>query len=162
MKNETIDKIVDIAETILMYSKRGINNKLKNKTTQKNLFLEKLGLKREEYGTNFSYGLPEKRSILWKRERELFGFDNRETWNLNTNFIEWLYSRLMMFNKVNIIDTTFYKVEWEGKEITQQQAIDLLIKACAEYLRDSDNSEKFQAVCDLMPLWGKVLPYMWW
>ena len=63
-------------------------------------------------------------------------------------FIEWLYCHLKMYNKVNIIDTTFYKFEWQGKEITQQEAIDLLIKACRKYLKDvdEDHPEYFKDV----------------
>lgn len=143
--------------------KRKIDKILLKPTTKRNLYMEKLGLKRYQYGTNFCYGL-DKRSRKWKKERKYFGFDDRETWNLNHMFIEWLYCHLKMYNKVNIIDTTFYKFEWQGKEITQQEAIDLLIKACRKYLKDvdEDHPEYFKEVCDLMPLWGMILPHMWW
>lgn len=143
--------------------KNFINKLLLIPTTKRNLFMERLGLKRHQYGTNFCYGI-DKRRKQWRRERQLFGFDNRETWNLNHLFIEWLYSHLIMFNKVNIIDTSYYKFEWQGKEITHQEAIDLIVKACKKYLKDVDEEhpEYFQEVCDLMPLWGMILPHMWW
>jgi hypothetical protein len=43
-----------------------------------------------------------------------------------------------------------------------QECIDILINVSKEFLLDTDDDNKFLAVCDLMPLWGKLLPYMWW
>lgn len=160
---ELIYKIKDETRYIGRDIKNKINKCLIKPTTKRNLYMEKLGLKRHQYGTNFCYGI-DKRSKEWRKERKLFGFDNRETWNLNHFFIEWLYCHLKMYNKVNIIDTSYYKFKWQGKEITQQEAINLIIKSCRRYLKDVDENhpEYFQDVCDLMPLWGMILPYMWW
>lgn len=133
---------------------------------QRNKYLDELNIPQKKYGTNFVSN-HDKRNAVWKVERKEYGFDNRETWNLNHTFVEWLYSHLIMYNEVNIIDTTYYKFTWEGKEITQQEAIDLLINAAKDYLlADNDDlkesDEKFLQFCNLMPLWGMILPYMWW
>lgn len=136
---------------------------------QKNLYLEELGIEQKKYGTNFLSN-HDKRNKEWKEERKNYGFDNRETWNMDHIFVEWLYSHLVMFCDVNIIDTTFHKFEWNGKTITLQDAIDLLINAAKEYLVLASNDEaddyeimeKFSKFCELMPLWGIILPYMNW
>ena len=39
----------------------------------------------------------DKRQGRWKKERKKYGFDERQTWNLNTTMIELLYERVMMF-----------------------------------------------------------------
>lgn len=128
---------------------------------QRNKYLEDLGIKKRDYGTNFCDD-KDKRAKKWKKERKKYGFDDRETWNLNHTFVEWLYSHLMMYNKRGIVDTTFHKLNWQGKEITQQDAIDILKNAAKAYLLEPDSDDKFLAFCDLMPLWGMLLPYMWW
>lgn len=134
---------------------------------RRNKFLEDLGLKRTEYGTSFTEK-NDKRRKQWKKDRKKYGFDRRETWCLNRMFVEWLYSRLMMFNKANnVVDTSYYKFEWDGKEITQQEAIDLIIEKCRASLSYTgtdmnEESRLEKEVYDLMPLWGMILPCMWW
>jgi hypothetical protein len=141
--------------------RRDFVNKIKDNGMIKNKYMEDLGIEKRHYGTNFCSD-DDKRSPDWAFEKTLFGFDQRETWNLNYTFIEWLYTRLMMFCEVNIIDTSYHKIEWQGKELTMQECIDILINVSKEFLLDTDDDNKFLAVCDLMPLWGKLLPYMWW
>ena len=54
---------------------------------QKCKYLDDLGLKIEEYGTNFISD-DDSRKENWAIEREEYGFDGRETWNLDKIFIE--------------------------------------------------------------------------
>ena len=49
---------------------------------QKCKYLENLGLKTEQYGTNFMQD-DDKRAQKWAKERKKYGFDNREIWNLD-------------------------------------------------------------------------------
>jgi hypothetical protein len=41
-----------------------------------------------------------KRSIVYFLQRIVFGFDDRETWNLDVSFYLWLYPRLERFTAV--------------------------------------------------------------
>lgn len=105
----------------------------------------------------------ENRSHNWRMERKIYGFDNRETWNMDYNFVLWLLERLVMYKEVSIVDLTYHKGNFKGKKITQEEAIDLMIekaKACA--LIDSHESEWSENWDDLMDLWKEWGPAMWW
>lgn len=134
---------------------------------KKNKFLSDLGIPIERYGTNFT-SKKDKRKKKWKKERKKYGFDSRETWNLQTITVEWIYSRLKMYDKVNCVDTTYHKFIWNEKEITLQDAINLIIESAKEYLLVEvtddlqESSQKLEEFCNLMPLFGMILPYLWW
>ena len=83
---------------------------------QGNKYLDDLGLKITEYGTNFISD-DDERSGDWQKQREIYGFDSRECWNMDTKLIEWLYSHLMMYleDASEIVDLTYYKFEHNGK-----------------------------------------------
>lgn len=135
---------------------------------QKCKYLDDLGLKIEEYGTNF---MPDDdpREEEWSKEREEYGFDNRETWNLDRIFIEWIYTRVLMYKECSIVDTSFYKIPYKDVEITQGEAIDKILELAKEILQSYDYSwdkeindmiyNNSREICDL---WKEILPFMWW
>ena len=129
---------------------------------QKCKYLDDLGLKIENYGTNFiSDNDPRKK--VWKKERKKYGFDSRETWNLDRIFIEWIYTRVKYYKEHNCIDMSFYKFKYKDSMITKDEVIDKILELAKEILLDINNSELFvknsEEICDL---WKEVLPYMWW
>lgn len=125
-------------------------------------YLDDLGLKIEEYGTNF---MPDDdpRSDKWAMEREEYGFDVRETWNLDNTFVEWIYTRVLMYKERNCVDTSFHKVSYKDSSITQEEAMDMILSLSKQILLDMDNDElrlkNFREICDL---WKEILPLMWW
>ena len=108
----------------------------------------------------------DQRQECWKEQRELYGFDDRETWSLDYAFYLWLYERLKMFLDVNCIDLEFYKFEYEGEELTQQECIDRMIKGCEVYFNINDDwnipEEDQKMINDVAKIWAIVLPAMWW
>ena len=44
-------------------------------------------------------------------QREKYGFDERETWALNSTLIGWLYSHLKWYVKHSPVDFTFYSFD---------------------------------------------------
>ena len=60
---------------------------------QKCKYLDEIGLNIKDYGTNFTEP-GDKREARWAKEREECGFDDRETWNLDISFVEWIYTRV--------------------------------------------------------------------
>ena len=44
------------------------------------------------------------RNQKWEKEREQYGFDERETWNLDFTFFCWLYERLRKYKEVSPVD----------------------------------------------------------
>ena len=132
---------------------------------QKCKYLDDLNIPINEYGTNF---MPDDdcRAESWSKEREEYGFDNRETWNLDRIFIEWIYTRVMMYKEYSIVDTNYHKIKhikYKDTEITQGEAIDKILKLAKEILLNMDSDELFydnsREICDI---WKEILPCMWW
>lgn len=99
----------------------------------RNKYLDDLGLKREQYATNF-VGDDDPRTEKWKEERDTYGFDQRETWNLDHQFAEWLYSRLKMYDEVNCVDTSYYTFTIGDETLTQQECMDRIMDTCETYV----------------------------
>lgn len=138
---------------------------------KKNKFLDNLGLKRKEYGTNWCIEKKTKRSKIWKKQRKLYGFDSRECWNLNTTFVEWLYSHLMLYKKeaAQVVDLKYHKFDFNGKTYTQKECINIILKACKRYLLADEVSEDKEKMAkiekdmeDAIKLFADMLPCMWW
>jgi hypothetical protein len=129
---------------------------------QKCKYLDDLNIPIDKYGTNF---MPDDdwRAEPWAKEREEYGFDNRETWNLDRIFIEWIYTRVMMYKEYSVVDMNYHKIKYKDTEITQGEAIDKILELAKEILLDVDNGEMFydnsREICDI---WKEVLPCMWW
>ena len=86
----------------------------------KNKYLEELGLKKGEYGSDYSE-ISHKQKKKFKKQRKKYGFDERETWNINTILIEWLYSHLMMYTEKGgkVVDLEYHTFEFKGKTYTE-------------------------------------------
>ena len=74
----------------------------------RNKYLDDLGIKRERYGSNFIKDNKLQRFI----ERRKYGFDYRETVNMDLIFAEWLYSRLTMLIEQTMDDLTCNTVDF--------------------------------------------------
>lgn len=50
-------------------------------------------------------------SFKWRHERQVYGFDSRECWNLDYTFYLWLYERLMKYleDAESVVDLTWTK-----------------------------------------------------
>ena len=109
------------------------------------------------------------RAERWKEEREIYGFDSRETWCLFETFYLWLYERLRMFKDYNIIDLSYHKFNYNGNEYTQGQLIDMMLERLELYFSDKydefnpmlDDS-LYERVHEIEKIWSVVIPAMWW
>ena len=122
-----------------------------------------MGIPLTKYGTNFVSD-NDKRAQKWKAEQEEYGFDNRETWNLDTTFIEWVYTRVMMFKECadKTVDLSYHKIVYKGEEITQIQAMDKLLELAKQYLTNDDDELRYSNAREICDLWKELMPYMWW
>lgn len=135
---------------------------------QKCKYLDDLGLKLETYGTNFTddYDI---RSDKWNEQHKQYGFDERETWNLDRIFIEWVYTRFMMYKETCRINMDNHKILYKDQEITQREAIDKVLNLSKEILQAGDSVwtkninktvyENSREICEILK---ELLPYMWW
>ena len=111
----------------------------------------------------------DERAERWKEEREIYGFDSRETWCLFETFYLWLYERLRMFKDYNIIDLSYHKFNYNGNEYTQGQLIDMMLERLELYFSDKydefnpmlDDS-LYERVHEIEKIWSVVIPAMWW
>ena len=135
-------------------------------------YFDELGVK--DYFRNF-YEYDD-RVEKWRKEREEYGFDSRETWSLDSTLIEWIYSRFRRYKEVCDVN-----LEWRGPEdckcfhfkendeekiLTQGEAIDLILKRCEKYIKDEfvDQEDEYSELFNdnFWMLFGKLLPAMWW
>lgn len=111
--------------------------------------------------TPYGWCPDDSRQKKWKKQREEYGFDERETWDLDYSFFCWLYSRLIMYKKIACIDLSFNKYKIKGKEITQAQCIDIMIKDCEKILRSKvDRYQKERN--EVLNIWRICSKDMWW
>lgn len=111
-----------------------LNKINKNEVTYiKHKYLKDIDIKLKD--TPYGWCKDDKRQKQWKEQRNTYGFDERETWALDTTFFYWLYERLMMFNEVNIINTNFEKIKIDNTELTLQECIDAMILGCKKYIK---------------------------
>lgn len=107
----------------------------------------------------------DERQPKWKEEREIYGFDSRETWALNHTFYLWLYERLMMYKEIAIVDLTFHKFDYSGNSYTQIELIDAMLErlkfSFSDEYRDYED-EQWEYVHEVEKMWAVVLPAMWW
>lgn len=134
----------------------------------RNKYLEDLGLKPRECGTNFCQkGDP--RWDIWKKQRKDYGFDERETWCLDNIFYEWLYSRLQMYLDSAIVNLTFHKFEYtptgesEPITVTQGEAIEIVRDEAKRMILQDEWGENYKAFDEnIMILFCRILPSLWW
>lgn len=131
-------------------------------------YLDDLGFELEKYGTNFTKK-DDRRIDKWEEQRKQYGFDERETWNLDRIFIEWIYTRFMMYKEVCSIDLDYHNICYKGKNLTQEEAIDEVLSLSKKILQseypiwDKNMSEMVLKntgeICEILK---ELLPYMWW
>lgn len=107
------------------------------------------------------------REERWKKQRNIYGFDDRETWNLNSTFYAWLYEHLRMYEDIGgeVINLDFYKFEYDGKIYTQKEMIDQICEIIEYYFSnkfDDWNEDDCEYVSNIGKMWAIILPAMWW
>ena len=127
----------------------------------KRKYLDDLGVKKRWDQIN------DEREKRWKKQRETYSFDDRETWNLDSAFYEWLYERLMMYKEIGgkIVNLDSGKFEYGGKIYSQAELIDEMLKRLEFNFSDKYNDweeDQYKYVHEIEKMWAVVLPAMWW
>lgn len=109
----------------------------------------------------------DKRQKEWEEQRRVYGFDERETWNLDLSFYLWLYERLKLYIEVcsKVVSLDYHKFEYNGKEYTQRQMIDMMIERLEFSFRsdyDCHDKKQYDYVSEIEKIWAVVIPAMWW
>lgn len=120
----------------------------------------------------------EEREKGFKEQRDIYGFDERETWNLNETFLEFLYERVKMYVDIGgeMVNLNFHKFKFRGKEYTQLELLNIMLDDL-KYLITTDedeyfgvNTKKYKQILREIPyrrnrvmdIWKLVFPAMWW
>lgn len=129
---------------------------------KRNKYLEEIGLDKGQYGL-YKPKRTDKRRKEWKIQRKEYGFDERETWNLNGTMAEWIYSHLMMFTEIGgkTVDLNYNTFEYNDRNFTLYEAIEYIKDRCREYLLcpSFENDEK---MTDALHLLAVIFPALWW
>ena len=99
-------------------------------------------------------------------QRRIYGFDERETWDLDKTFYTWLYEHLMMYRDVTYVDLSQSRPhEWKGGTYTTEDLLNILI----EYLtvamtKDYEfcTEKEREQIDDIPVIWGIIIKEMWW
>lgn len=116
----------------------------------------------------FSFANPnDKRAEKWEIERQIYGFDETETWDLNSTFYAWLYEHLRMYmdKASEVVNLKFHQFTWRGDSYTQLEIIEMILEHIRFYFSEEydDFSEYDRIYIDEVgELWALVLPAMWW
>lgn len=148
-----------------------------NNFYKRNIFMEKMAFPVDSYGTNFTTADDNRRSD-WSNQELRQGFDDRETWNLSSLFIEWLYSRLSRYMEVTIVDMeaekyTFKVLDTEDNvqevSLTMKEAANIILDACVNYLTLHDidcEADQYRVMMKRMTyalrIWAEMFPAFWW
>lgn len=121
--------------------------------------------------TNYCHLLENKeddREAIWEKERQIYGFDNRETWSLDFTFYLWLYERLMMYKEIGgqVINLSYHRFfKYKNKEYTQLELIDEMLtrlRFCFSEEYNEWDEDHYEYVHEIEAIWAVVLPAMWW
>lgn len=100
----------------------------------------------------------------WRAERQIYGFDSSETWNLDYVFVMWVYTRVLLYNKDCNVATDEEFFEYKGNEYSFQEGINMLLELSKKMILDMRdygeyNNEDMDELCDL---WKVLIKRLWW
>lgn len=100
----------------------------------------------------------------WCKQEEEYGFNDIETWDLDVAFAQLIYERLMMYKEIGgkVVDLTFYKFEYNEKQYTELELIDIMIEDCKLAMKSRikiEHSDIMEEVYEILKLCHKTL---WW
>ena len=103
------------------------------------------------------------RNQKWKKEAEEYGFDERETWNLDFTFFCWLYERLKKYKEVSPADLSCKIVKVNDEEKTLEEWLDIMINnAESLILVDIYSEEKIDLAEFTIEIFKQTIFYLWW
>ena len=103
------------------------------------------------------------RNQKWKKEAEEYGFDERETQNLDFTFFCWLYERLRKYKEVSPVDLNCKIVKVNDEEKNLGEWIDIMINnAEALILLDMYSEENIKLAEFTIEIFKQTIFYLWW
>lgn len=111
----------------------------------------------------------DKRQDRWKKQRETYGFDDRDTWNLDITMVELLYERLRMFEEVAPTTNLETIIPTKQGDYSKQEVLDNLLEKSRKAIRLFHNAENTSEeaqiqilLAEIWELWAQVQGSFWW
>lgn len=131
-------------------------------------YIDELGIKFKD--TPQGWCQNDSRQDCWDKEKDIYGFDQKETWCLYHTMDLLLYERLCMFKKYasETIDLSFHKFKYKEEELTQGECIDRIIEGLKLELTLDEFDEKRkdenikELIADVYPLYSLCKYSLWW
>ncbi len=107
------------------------------------------------------------RNERWRKQTEIYGFNDTETWDMDRTFYLWLYEHLRMYEEVasDIVDLNYHKFSFKGKKYTQLELIHLIMDKIKFYFSteyDDFDGSHYNKIKEIGEIWAMLLPSMWW
>lgn len=157
----------------------------KNKTIQQHHhYLNKIGVRSDICTIFNSYQPDKKRSKRFAKQRKKYGFDERETWNLDVTTATWVYEHLKYYRKLggNFCDLTWHKVDiividkldketntftTKTENVNLLEAIDITCKYLKYFFKHLDDGvdgeyRAYQKLKIALHIYADIIPYLWW
>lgn len=158
----------------------------KNKAIQQHHhYLNKIGVKSTDCATFNTYEIDKDRQKRFDQQRSKYGFDERETWNLDVTTAGWIYEHLKYYRKLggSFCDLTWHKVDIivvdkldkeANTYITKLETVTLLdaINIACDYLKYffkhldtaslDDEDRAYQKLKIALHIYADIIPYLWW
>ena len=100
------------------------------------------------------------RQPQWELEKQKYGFDERETWDLDSVFLAWIYPRLKMFREVNNCHPAKMTMEEWNKILDEMiEGFECSLKDNHVTADDSVIREKLQKA---LKLFAEYFNALWW
>ncbi len=129
---------------------------------QKYKYLEDLGISRGDCYQNWKEDTKhDRRRSEWKKQRKIYGIDERDTWNWGVEFFDYCYIHLKMFNEVSLVDLDQHIIECGDESITVQDAIDVILE-WFETVYYPSNREDTNGYEEVFYLLVDIMPLLWW
>ncbi len=130
-------------------------------------YLNALGKKDSDLPWNWNKG--DKRQEEWKKERKEYGFDERDTWNLNYSITILVYERLKYYREfapveMDKIDFS-HTYEVDGEKMAYGTIVDRILKGFESYLGTDDirfDEDVYKEYQECWKLLGIIMPSLWW
>lgn len=126
-------------------------------------YLDKAGMPVQDYKTNFTF-VDDSRREHWREQREKYGFDEREIWNLDSQFLQWTYSRCMFFLEHELygdVDIPFEGEKYKQEEFLYMLTDELLFCIENRYSSEVSMMEVTERMIRVGHMWAEVMPAMW-
>jgi len=114
-----------------------------------------------------------KRAEKFKEQREIYGFDERDTWSLDFTMRALLYERLKMYFDIadQVINLNYHTITYKNIEYTQRELILELIYLLEDVIKKEDEScfydeqdklNFYDSCNEVWQIWALLEPAMWW